>query len=181
MSKKNNALMATLANEVNFQELKNHILALRNELPLLESLTDEDVLSMNKISDSDKTYIADCLTEAANAQDLLPAYFSVEDLRKDNALNGNLYEIEDMLLELYQDVRRNRMAAADRAYSSVSTFYGLVKAAADANVPKATALYKRLQEYHKKKQEMAKNRRKKADMVRQAAIAEKMLQSASTN
>jgi hypothetical protein len=181
MSKKTIVSDTTLTAEVNFLDLKNHIITLRNALALNPALTDADVTSMNKISDSDKTYIADCLTEAANAQDLVPAYFSVEDIRKEDQLNDSLYEVEDMLLELYQDVKRNRMAAADRAYSGVSNFYGLVKAAADANVPKAIAIHKRMQEYHKRKVEMGKNRRKKEEAVRQTAIATKMLQSASTN
>jgi hypothetical protein len=181
MPKKNLSTVATLMGDVDFPEIKNHVNALRTDLPFLQSFSDEALSAMNKISDSDKTYIADCLIEAASAQDLLPPYFSVEDIRKDDVLNNNLYELEDMLFDLYQDVKRNRMAAADRAYSGVSTFYGLVKSAADANVPKAIAIYKRLQEYHKKKVDAGKTRRKKESIVKQAAMSEKLLQTASTN
>ena len=181
MAKKSHSNVATLMGDVDFPQIKNHINAMRTGLPLLQSFSDDALSAMNKISDSDKTYIADCLIEAANAHDLLPPYFNVEDIRTDNVLNDNLYELEDMLFELYQDVKRNRMASADRAYSGVSTFYGLIKSAADANVPKAIAIYKRLQEYHKKKVDAAKARRKKESIVKQAAMSEKLLQTASTN
>jgi hypothetical protein len=181
MSKKPNALVATVTGDVNFQELKNSIHALSNSLSFLDTLSDSNVSSMNKISDADKTYITDCLVEAANAQDLLPAYFNAESIRKDNVLNDSLYEMEDMVYEMYQTLKRNRMAAADRAYSGVSTFYGLIKSASDANVPKAIAMYRRLQDYHKKKQEAAKNRRRKEEAAKQTAFAEKALQVVSTN
>jgi hypothetical protein len=181
MPKKSNSAVTMLMGDVDFPEIKTRINALRTELSFLESFSEEAMSAMNKISDSDKTYIADCLIEAASAHDLLPPYFSVEDIRKDDALNDNLYELEDILFELYQDVKRNRMAAADRAYGGVANFYSLIKAAADANVPKAIAIYKRLQEYHKKKVDAGKARRKKEEAVKQAAATEKLLQPISTN
>lgn len=179
MSKKDSLLAEPVMGQVDFLNLKNRIIALRADMTFLQSLTDEDVIAMNKISDGDKVYIGDCLTEASNAQDLLPAYFSVEDIRKDDALNDELYELEDMLFELYQNVRRNRMAAAARAYSGVSTFYGLVKSAADAKVEKAIAMYKRLQDYHKKRTDSSKARRKKEAAIRQGAIADNLLDKKS--
>jgi hypothetical protein len=172
MPKKSNSAVTMLMGDVDFPEIKTRINALRTELSFLETFSEEAMSAMNKISDSDKTYIADCLIEAANAHDLLPPYFTVDDIRKDDALNDNLYELEDMLFELYQDVKRNRMAAADRAYSGVANFYSLIKAAADANMPKAIAIYKRLQEYHKKKVESAKATKRKIEAAKAAATKE---------
>jgi hypothetical protein len=181
MAKKNFSIMSTPSSAVDFQEIKAQINALRTNMVFLKSLTDADVASMNKISDGDKTYITDCLIEAANAQDLLPAYFNTEDIRQANTLNDSLYELEDMLFETYQAVKRNRMAAADRAYGGVSTFYGLIKAAADAHVPKAIAMYRRLQDYHKKKLEAGKIRKRKEEAAKQSIFNERVLQPVLTN
>jgi hypothetical protein len=163
----------------NFQDVKNHINILRDKLSPLNPLTDEDVVSMNKLSDGDKVFISDCLVEAPNATEFLPAYFDEASVRVNNTLNDELYVIEDQLFELYQHVRRNRMQAADIAYSGVSTFYGLIKSAANTNLPKAVSMFKRLQDFHKKKVDAAKARAKKIKADKAELLAFKAAEKAA--
>ena len=73
------------------------------------------------------------------------------------------------------------MAAVDRAYSGVSTFYGLIKSVADAKVEKAIAMYKRLQDYHKKRVEAGKACRKKEATIRRGMLANKALDNQGSN
>ena len=169
-----NRLSHTMSEE-ELNDVKMAIKSVAAKMPFLVNLNDDDVLSMNKISDGDKVFIADCMSEAKEAEALLPPYFKIVEIQKDNTLNDQLYEIEDTLFEMYQHVRRNRMLAADEAYSGVSTFYTLVKTAATSKtkIASAVAMYKRLQDYHLKKVETAKAKKRKAEAEKAAADAER--------
>jgi hypothetical protein len=168
MSNELNRISHTLSAE-ELTDIKNIIKSISIKMPFLVDLAEDDVLAFNKISDGDKVFIADCMTEAQEADGLLPPYFKPLEIAKDDTLNDQLYEIEDMLFEVYQRVRRNRMLAADEAYSGVSTFYNLMKAAANSKISKAIGIYKRLQSYHQKKVETAKATKKKIEAAKESA------------
>ena len=167
MSQENPQASIVMAETV-YQDALGMIDNIRSVIPGLVEITDEEVKTMNKISDGDKVFISDCLVEAPAAKDMLPIYFSVPDVKDNDASNDQLYVIEDKLFELYIDVRRNRMARADKAYSGVSAFYKFIAAAAEHKVPLAAAMYKRLQDYHKKKVEAANAKKRKIEAQKKA-------------
>ena len=177
-----NNLSHTMSEE-ELNEVKMTLKSIGIKMPFLINLTDDDVLGMNKISDGDKVFIADCMSEAKEAEALLPPYFKIGEIQKDNALNDQLYEVEDMLFEMYQHVRRNRMLAADEAYSGVSTFYSLIKTAATSktNIAAAVAMFKRLQGYHLKKVDAAKAKKRKAEAEKLVAEAQRANEKAVVN
>jgi hypothetical protein len=195
-----------MANELNhtphvmtaeeFAEVKNLIKQLRGKLSFLRELTDDDTLSFNRISDGDKVFIGDCLTEVEDAAEMLPPYTDVGKIRNSNASHDQLWIIEDGLAEITSHVRRNRMLAADDAYSGVSAIYNFIKAAAKAKVKGAIAKFERLQSYHMKRVQAAKDAqaaKKKteaekakavtdaitAEQARVAAISEEQAKTAS--
>ena len=163
-----NSNASIVMSENTFQEAKEAIDLLRAVIPGLEALTEEDVKTMNKISDGDKVYIADCLVEAPAAKDMLPNYYSVENVKNNNLSHDQLYVLEDKLFELYIDVRRNRMARADKAYSGVASFYKFIATAVENKVPQAAAMFKRLQDYHKKKVEASNAKKRKLEIQKKA-------------
>jgi hypothetical protein len=165
---------AALLPDIDFAGAKSTVKGLRSQLPFLESFSDEQVLAFNKLSDGDKVFISDCLKEAPEAADFLPVYVKVLNIIADDKLHDELWTLEDALFEMYILVRRNRMAAGDRAYSGVSTIYELLRiAASDKNAaPESKTIFARLQSYHMKKLETAKANKKKAEADKAAAVAE---------
>ncbi len=192
-----------MANELNhtphvmasedFVDVKNTIKSLWTKLFFLRDLTDENTVSFNKLSDGDKIFISDCLTEAEEAalKKLLPAYTDIDKIRKSDLSHDQLWVIEDALTELLAHVRRNRMLAADDAYSGVSSMYSSIKQAAKNKIQGAIAMFGRLQSYHMKKVEAAKAAKAARDKAEAdkaeavaAAIAEtqaKAMEEAATN
>jgi hypothetical protein len=165
---------ATMVSETNFVDIKSMLKSLRSQLPFLATFSDEEVLAFNKLSDGDKVFITDCLNEAPDAAHFLPAYVNILNIINDDKLHNELWTLEDALFELYILVRRNRMAAGDRAYSAVSSIYELLRIASTdkSAAPEAKTIFARLQSYHMKKLETAKANKKKADADKAAAVAE---------
>jgi hypothetical protein len=175
-----------MANELNhtprvmsdeeFAEVKNIIKSLWVKLSFMKNLEDENTVSFNKISDGDKVFISDCLTEAEEAilKKMLPLSVDVDKIRLSDLSHDQLWFIEDALTELLAQVRRNRMLAADDAYSGVSSMYNYIKQAAKDKIQGAVAMFGRLQSYHMKKVDAAKaakTAREKAAAEKAAAVA----------
>ena len=156
-----------------FADIKSSLKTLRGKMPFLTIYSDEQVLSFNKTSDGDKIFIGDCLTEAPECTPYLTAYVNTSEIADDDKAHDQLWELEDILFELYILVRRNRMAAGDKAYSGVSSIYELLRVASTSKkaAPEAKAIFARLQSYHLKRVETAKANKKKADDDKAAAVA----------
>jgi hypothetical protein len=158
-----------------FADIKNRILSIGNDLSFMKDLKDEETVSFNKLSAGDKIFIDDCLNEAVQADGMLPAYTSVQEIRNSDLSHDQLWVLEDMLTELTNNVRRNRMLAADDAYSGVASIYNLIREAAKKRVKGAVAMFERLQSYHMKRVDAAKAAKaakKKADEAQAQAIVE---------
>ena len=163
-----NSPESIVMSETVYQSALDMIDTIRSIIPGLVEITDEEVKTLNKISDGDKVFISDCLVEAPAAKGMLPIYYSISDVKDNDASHDQLFVLEDKLFELYVDVRRNRMARADKAYFGVSAFYKFIAAAVDHKVPLAAAIYKRLQDYHKKKVEAANAKKRKIEAQKKA-------------
>jgi 4-aminobutyrate aminotransferase-like enzyme len=176
-----------MANELNhkpyvmsaeeFADVKSTIKSLWTKLFFMKDLTDDNTASFNKISDGDKVFIGDCLTEAEEAilKKMVPLYTDVDKIRLSDLSHDQLWVIEDALTELLAHVRRNRMLAADDAYSGVSSMYSSIKQAAKDKVQGAVAMFGRLQSYHMKRVQASKDAKaakQKAEEEKAKAVAE---------
>jgi hypothetical protein len=175
-----------MANELNhtphvmtaeeFADIKSTIKSLWTKLSFMKDLSDENTVSFNKISDGDKVFISDCLKESEEAvlKEMVPLSVNIDKIRVSDLSHDQLWVIEDTLAELLAQVRRNRMLAADDAYSGVSSMYSYIKQAAKDKVKGAVAMFDRLQSYHMKKVDAAKAAkaaRVKAAADKAAAVA----------
>jgi hypothetical protein len=131
-----------------FADAKASLQKLTEHLAFMVKLSQEEVDALNKISDADKTFIRNCLTEMPNATEFLPAYFKTEEVQKDLVCGDQLLELENVLFELYTNVRKNRMLANAEAYAGASVFYRLTHAAGLAGSASAKSMHQRMQSYH---------------------------------
>ncbi len=176
-----------MANELNhtphvmspeeFADVKDTIKSLWTKLSFMRSLEDDNTVSFNKISDGDKVFISDCLTESEEAvlKKMVPLSVNVEKIQLSDLSHNQLWIIEDALTELLAQVRRNRMLAADDAYSGVSSMYSYIKQAAKDKVRGAVAMFDRLQSFHMKRVQAgkdAKAAKKKAEEEKIKAVAD---------
>ncbi|MFN0013109.1 MAG: hypothetical protein ACKVU2_01055 [Saprospiraceae bacterium] len=156
-------------NQEALSNIKGNLQGLSSVLSFMVKLSQEEVDALYKISDSDKTFIRNCLTEVPNAATFLPDYFSPEELSKDLTCGDQLLEIENALFELYTNVRRNRMLANSEAYAGAKVLYRLTNAAAVSGNGSAKAMYGRMQAYHVgKKGSGVRNSRLKASAAAQS-------------
>lgn len=114
----------------------------------LIKLDQQETDTLYRMSDADKTFVRNCLTEMNSAGDILPAYVKPDDIQQDLLCGDQLLELENALAELLTNIRRNRMLANHEAYQGASVFYRLVSAAARSGSAPAKAMYNRLQKYH---------------------------------
>ena len=144
------------------------------------NVSEEEIATLSRVGDGDKVLIADCLSEAKEAQHLLPPYFKTADIQTSDTLHDQIYEVEDALFELYQHVRRNRMLAGSEASSGVSTFYALIKTAATSKnkLAEAVAMFKRLQGYYMKRLDTSKAKKRKEEAEKVAADKERAAEKA---
>jgi hypothetical protein len=176
-----------MANELNhtphvmtaeeFADIKSTIKSLWTKLSFMKDLSDENTVSFNKISDGDKVFISDCLKESEEAvlKEMVPLSVNIDKIRVSDLSHDQLWVIEDTLAELLAQVRRNRMLAADDAYSGVSSMYNYIKQAAKDKVKGAVAMFDRLQSYHMKRVDAikaAKAAKKKAEAEKTQAVAD---------
>lgn len=157
-------------------DVKDTIKSLWTKLSFMKSLEDDNTVSFNKISDGDKVFISDCLTESEEAvlKKMVPLSVNVEKIQLSDLSHDQLWVIEDALTELLAQVRRNRMLAADDAYSGVSSMYNYIKQAAKDKVRGAVAMFDRLQSFHMKRVQAGKDAKavkKKAEEEKVKAVA----------
>ena len=142
-----NRISALLSAE-DFAATKTELQKVSQFLSFLVKLTPEETEAMYNMSDADKTFVRNCLTEMSGASDLMPSYLKVEEVGKDLACGDQLLELENTLNELLTNVRRNRMLAYYEAYTGASVFYHLTGAAAKSGSGPAKAMYERMKTYH---------------------------------
>ena len=142
-----NRISAVLSAD-DFAATKTDLQHITQKLSFLIKLTQDETEAMYNMSDADKTFVRNCITEMGSAVDLLPPYLKVEEVQKDMACGDQLLDLENTLSELLTNVRRNRMLAYYEAYTGASVFYHLTGAAAKGGSGPARAMYDRMKNYH---------------------------------
>ncbi len=145
-----NRISAALSTEA-FAAVKTELQNVSRHLSFLVKLSQEEVEAMYKMSEADKSFVRNCLTEMGAAADILPPYLKTDDISTDLACTDQLLELENSLSEMLINVRRNRILAGKEAYNGAAVFYRLVSAAARSGSGPAKAMHERLQKYHQNK------------------------------
>ncbi len=140
-----------------FAATKAELQKVNKQLDFLVKLSPNETEAFYGVSDGDKTFIRNCVTEMNSAGDLIPPYVKAEEIVKDLACGDQLLELENALSDLLENVKQNRRLANYEAYDGAAVFYHLMGTAARSGSGQAKAIYDRLQEHHK-----AKGRRKSA-------------------
>ncbi|MFM2387448.1 MAG: hypothetical protein RL660_2205 [Bacteroidota bacterium] len=121
--------------------IKTAIATIKSKLPFLIGLTNEERISIPKISEANRVFTSDAIMAVANNADMLPAYFNATELKRDLELYNTLDEIAIMLAQLTEQVSDTQMLAGSEAYVSALSAYRLFGAASVAGVAGADAIY----------------------------------------
>ncbi len=181
MSQDGNRLTRTFTEEEHV-DVKTAIKSVVSKIaPFTVNIDEEEVINFNKIGDGDKGFIADCLSEGKEADELLPSSFKMQNIQISDTLHDQLYEIEDALFDAYIHVRRNRMLAGSEASSAVSTFYALIKALGTGKnkMKAAVNMFNRLQGYFLKRLENSKAKKRKEESAKASAEKARLAENAA--
>jgi hypothetical protein len=120
--------------------IKAAIATIKTKLPFLVGLTTAERQSIPKMNQMNRLFATDAVNAVANNADMLPAYFTAGELRKDLDLYVALDEIALVLAQLSEQVSDTQMLAGSEAYISALSAYRLFGSAATAGVPGADAV-----------------------------------------
>src|SRR5882724_9363366 len=126
MTTQNNRVSVTLA-ENERAAIRAAFENLSAMMPFLTGLTTDERQSMPKINDSNKTFTEDAIASAVNNANLLPGYFSTDEMQKDLVLFEQLDEIALLAAQLSEKIDDTRMIAGSEAYISALTTYRLME------------------------------------------------------
>lgn len=139
----NNRVSATLTAE-QINEVKTALQKVRDTLPFLIGLTNDERQSLPKMSKVNRGFTDDALNAIANNSSMFPAYLNVSELRKDLQLYDQLDELVTLANQICELLRDTQMLAGSEAYATALTGYKLVAAAATGGVPGAKTIHETL-------------------------------------
>ncbi len=137
--------------EEEFAAAKADLRKVAAQLNFLVKLTPTESTTLYRLSDADKMFVRNCMTEIENISDIIPAYLKPEEIVKDLTCGEQLLELENVLADMLENVRTNRRLANTEAYNGASILYRLVGAAARSGSAAAVAVQNRMQTYHSNK------------------------------
>jgi len=111
------------------------------KMPFLIGLTTDERITLPKINEGNKVFVADSINALVNNAPMLPAYLNVGDIKNDLNLYEQLDELEGIALQLVEKIQDTRMLCGSEAYASSLAAYRLFEAAASAGLPGADSVY----------------------------------------
>lgn len=136
----NNRVSATLTTE-QIADVKAALQKVRDTLPFLIGLTNDERQSLPKMSKVNRGFTDDAINAISNNAAMFPAYLDVAELRKDLQLYDQLDELVALANQACELLRDTQMLAGSEAYATALTGYKLVAAAATSGVPGAKTVY----------------------------------------
>jgi hypothetical protein len=116
-------------------------------MPFLLPLEEDAVKNLVKLDTNREGFIRDVITEMKNAAGKIPTLADLTKLMQAYALYTLTYDIEDVLLQLYTKVKRNRMFWGAQAYGQASRFYFDLDISIKDKTEGAAGIKKRLATY----------------------------------
>lgn len=139
--------LPALINDETLEISKAKVNEAETALPFLLNLTEDDIPAMIKMDDKKEGFIRDVLIEMKNAKGKVPTVANADDIKENKDSYDKLYELEDIALEFYEKIRRNRMDRGSKAYRGALQFYNSLEPAVKAKIPGAAEIKKRLGTY----------------------------------
>ncbi|MCA1990886.1 MAG: hypothetical protein LDL41_02400 [Coleofasciculus sp. S288] len=122
-----NQISATLA-KADREAVMAAIATIREKLPFLMDLTQEQRKSLPKMGDKSRAFVSKTLEVATQNPDFLPRSFDLDEMRRDVELFESLYPILLSLTQLQELVDDTVMAVGSDAYAAALVVYNFAKA-----------------------------------------------------
>lgn len=136
----------TTMSEADITTVKKYFNSMYSLMPFLIGLTTDERITLPKINEGNKVFVADSINALVNNAPMLPAYLNVADIKTDLTLYEQLDELEGIALQLVEKIQDTRMLCGSEAYASSLTAYRLFEAAASAGLPGADSVYNALKQ-----------------------------------
>ena len=136
----------TVMPDADIAEVKGFIKNIYGKMPFLIGLTNDERVTLPKISENNKVFVGDSINAVVNNAPMLPSYLNVADIKSDLTLYEQLDELEMLALQLVEKIQDTRMLCGSVAYVSSLAAYRLFEAAAMAGIPGADAIYDALKQ-----------------------------------
>jgi len=136
----------TTMSEADMATVKKYFNSMYSLMPFLIGLTTDERVSLPKINEGNKVFVADSINALANNAPMLPAYLNVADIQTDLTLYEQLDELEGIAMQLVEKIQDTRMLCGSEAYASSLAAYRLFEAAASAGLPGADTVYSALKQ-----------------------------------
>lgn len=144
MSNITNNKLSVVLTQTQIDAVRTAINTINTNLPMLLGLTLEERKTLPKVDVNNKIFVEDAINAMENNPTLLPAYFSVTELKKDLTL---YQQLEPLLLEinkLAEKIDDTQMLAGSEAYVTALAAYRNFEAAAKAGIQGADSIYELL-------------------------------------
>lgn len=138
-----NRLNTTMA-DGDIAQVKKHFESISGAMPFLIGLTTEERVTLPKINEANKVFVADSINALVNNAGILPAYLNVNEIKNDLVLFEQLDELEGIALQLVEKIQDTRMLCGSEAYASSLAAYRHFEAAASAGLPGTDSVYNAL-------------------------------------
>lgn len=120
-------ISATLSDE-DLAAVMTAIATIKEKLPFLLSLTIEERKALPKMGDKNQPFAHKALEIATQNPNFLPRSFSLEEMRRDVDLFGEMYPIIMAITQLHSMVEDTYLKVGSEAYSSALQVYNYAKA-----------------------------------------------------
>ena len=119
--------------EADLQAIKDAVNAIRQKLPFMTVLSNDERRSLFKMGDQRMAFVQNARGAAENNPDIFPRSFSVPEFAKDVELTSTLREVRTVVSQLASDIDDTTMAVGSEAANAAAKVYEYVKAAADSS------------------------------------------------
>ena len=115
--------------EQTLTEIKTAVIVIREKLPFLVSLTQDERKRLPKAGQNSLAFVENSLQAAKNNPNILPSSFNTTEFGSDVALFATLTDLNTSIAQLASQVDDTRMAVGSEAMSGARQVYDYVKAA----------------------------------------------------
>jgi hypothetical protein len=138
-----NLISVTIKQEA-ISNIEEALETIKNNLPKLINLTDEEKKNLPRITDKSIIFIKKTLEYAEKYPALVPNYLNIQEFRKDVEAVEAFYRILKPIQILSEKLEDNAMLAGSEAYMASLAFYMNVKSAARMGVMGSRNIYDEL-------------------------------------
>jgi len=136
----------TVMTDTDMTDVKKSIDIIYSKMPFLIGLTTDERITLPKINEGNKVFVADSINALVNNAAMLPPYLDVNLIKSDLTLYEQLDELEGMAQQLVEKIQDTRMLCGSEAYASSLAAYRLFEAAAAAGLPGTDSIYNALKQ-----------------------------------